>query len=62
MKSPNGTIVVQVKEMIHDIVLKAFDSVVTLNDIFMTSPNCITELEAWDFFRWKKFMFHHMEA
>jgi len=30
---------------INDTVVKAFDSVITLNDIFITSPTCSTLLE-----------------
>ena len=34
-----------VKEIIHDTVRKAFDSVITLNDILMTSSNRTTVVE-----------------
>jgi len=34
-----------VKGNINDTVVKAFDSVITLNDIFMTSTMCSTLLE-----------------
>ena len=46
MSSPNGTTLFEVQEIINGIVTKAFDSVIKLNDIFMTSPKCTTLLEA----------------
>ena len=41
----NGTTVVGVKGIIHDTVIKSFDSVIQLNYIFLTSPNCSTVVE-----------------
>ena len=45
MKSPNCTTVVEVKGIIHDPIIKSFDSVIQLNYIFLTSPNCSTVVE-----------------
>ena len=39
------TTVVEVKENVHDTVIKAFDSVIKLNDIFMTSEHFATVVE-----------------
>ena len=43
--SPKCAAVVEVKESIHDTVRKAFESVITLNDVLMSSPNSTTVVE-----------------
>ena len=45
MVSQNDTILVAVREIIHDTVIKAFDSVIKLNDILMTGPKWITVVD-----------------
>ena len=45
MKSPNCTTVVEVKGIIHDPIIKSFDSVIKLNGIFMTSLTFSTVVE-----------------
>ena len=37
---PSGSTLVEVKGIIHDTIIKAFDSIIILNGIFMTSPKC----------------------
>ena len=38
MTAPKYTILLDIKENIHDTVIKAFESVISFNIIFMTSP------------------------
>ena len=45
MKWQHCTTEVEINGIIHDTVIKSFDSVITLNDILMTSPNCTTVVE-----------------
>lgn len=45
MKSPNCTTIVEIKRIIHDTVLKSFDSAIKLNDNLMTSLNFTTEVK-----------------
>ena len=45
MTSPKYTTLIEDKGIIHDIAIKAFGSVITLNDIFMSGSKCITIIE-----------------
>ncbi len=45
MTGPYCTTGLEIKENIHDAVIKSLDNLITPNDVFMTSSNCTTVLE-----------------
>lgn len=45
MKSPNFTNEAEIKGIIHDTNIKSFESIITINNTFMTNSNCSTAVE-----------------